>query len=340
MAVEARRVTGVVTAHRQLEGGGLEVRRPFPGGGSPNFLGEQFDPFLLLDHFGPVVTGPGEAVGAPWHPHRGFATISYLLEGELTHKDSAGNAGTLRPGDFQLMVAGAGIIHDESPSAYIKAHGGRQEGFQIWVNLKAEDKMCAPTYQDFGADEVPTFHGENFVAKVASGTAFGLEGPAQSPVPIHFVDVHATAGAVVAHDLPKSMSLGVYVYRGRALFFKDKDKDDRNNEGNSGNGDVAAEEGQFVVLGEGSPAAEGGAASTRALVTVPDDVATCQFLILAGEPLREPMARYGPFVMNTNAQIAKAYTDYNAGNFGNIPATFKSRTIHHDTYDPERHKLV
>uniref|UniRef100_A0A7S3JZ77 Pirin n=1 Tax=Aureoumbra lagunensis TaxID=44058 RepID=A0A7S3JZ77_9STRA len=324
MDCRQRIVSTIVRAHRQLEGGGFEVRRPFP---SNNVLGEQFDPFLLLDHLGPIEAKPGEAVGAPWHPHRGFQTISYLLEGELVHKDSAGNTGTLRPGDFQLMTAGAGVIHDESPSDYVKQHGGRSEGFQIWVNLRKVDKMIEPYYQDFAADSIPIYQGERFIAKIAAGTGFDLTGPVETKTPIQFIDVHAEPDAIIEHSLPMAFSLGIYVYRGSIIF--PNQPSNRNSKAN---------EGDFAVLE--NVADDSSTGTSLARIIVPEHAGPTKFLILAGIPLRESIARAGPFVMNTQAELRQAFLDYQSGNFAKIPATFKSKTRHTDKFDPTKHKLV
>src|SRR3954468_3089904 len=145
-----REVSKIVTAHRQTEGGGFVVRRPFPTAGV-----ELVDPFLLLDEMGPVDYAPGQAVGAPDHPHRGFETVTYMLDGEFEHEDSAGHRGALRPGDVQWMTAGAGIIHSEEPSRRIREEGGRVHGFQIWLNLPARLKMTQPRYQELAAERIP-----------------------------------------------------------------------------------------------------------------------------------------------------------------------------------------
>src|SRR5882762_8216977 len=149
-AESVREVTKVTTAHRQSEGGGFIVRRPFPGAEL-----DSVDPFLLLDEMGPVDYAPGEAVGAPDHPHRGFETVTYVLEGEMEHEDSAGHRGVLGPGDVQWMTAGAGIIHSEMPTARIQREGGRAHGFQIWVNLPSRLKMMQPRYQELPATRIP-----------------------------------------------------------------------------------------------------------------------------------------------------------------------------------------
>src|ERR1041385_5676770 len=148
--MKTREVLEVVDSHRQMEGGGFVVRRPFPG--------ERFDhvdPFLLIDEMGPVTYAPGEAVGAPDHPHRGFETVTYVLEGEMEHEDSAGHRGALRGGDVQWMTAGAGIIHAEMPSRALRERGGRVHGFQVWVNLPARLKLTTPRYQEIAAAAIP-----------------------------------------------------------------------------------------------------------------------------------------------------------------------------------------
>src|SRR3954469_1420888 len=146
-----REATKITTAHRQSEGAGFVVRRPFPGADV-----DSVDPFLLIDEMGPIDYAPGEAVGAPDHPHRGFETVTYVLEGEVLHEDSAGHRGTIKPGGVQWMTAGGGIIHSETPSAAVMADGGRAHGFQIWVNLPARLKMTRPRYQELGAEQIPT----------------------------------------------------------------------------------------------------------------------------------------------------------------------------------------
>jgi len=144
----------VTTAHRQLEGGGFPVRRPFPTTGL-----DQVDPFLLLDEMGPVDWRPGQAIGAPDHPHRGFETVTYVLAGEMEHADSAGHRGRLGPGDVQWMTAGSGVVHSEMPSPDLLAAGGRMHGFQVWVNLPAADKMIKPRYQEVSGEAIPVGSG-------------------------------------------------------------------------------------------------------------------------------------------------------------------------------------
>src|ERR1043165_9633496 len=167
---QTRSVAGVVNSIETLEGGGFLVRRPFP---QASF--SEFDPFLLLDEMGPMEVEPGEAKGTPDHPHRGFETVTYLLSGEMEHKDSRGHAGRLTPGDVQWMTAGAGVIHSEVPSAEFARNGGRMHGFQLWVNLPKRDKMIKPRYQEFPGSQIPRVTSEDDLVsvKVIAGEAMG-----------------------------------------------------------------------------------------------------------------------------------------------------------------------
>src|SRR4051794_4881370 len=185
----SRPVLRVVDAHRQLEGDGFEVRRPFPSGALP-----MVDPFLLLDEMGPVDHAPGEATGASDHPHRGFETVTYVLDGEMEHRDSAGNAGSISSGDVQWMTAGSGVVHSEKPSDAFLARGGRMHGFQLWVNLPRRDKMTAPRYQDLRAEVLPKVDHDGVHATVIAGDAFGVHGPAETRVPITYVHVRLDPG--------------------------------------------------------------------------------------------------------------------------------------------------
>jgi redox-sensitive bicupin YhaK (pirin superfamily) len=157
----SRKIENIVTAHRQLEGAGFVVRRPFP---SPNL--SLVDPFLLLDEMGPMEYAPGEAVGAPDHPHRGFETVTYMLDGEFEHEDSAGHRGLIGPGDVQWMTAGGGVVHSEEPSQRIREQGGKVHGFQLWVNLPARDKMMTPRYQEVPASGIPIATSADGLARV------------------------------------------------------------------------------------------------------------------------------------------------------------------------------
>jgi redox-sensitive bicupin YhaK (pirin superfamily) len=285
-----RNVERVIAAHRQLEGGGFVVRRPFPTGA----LG-QIDPFLLLDEMGPADYGPGEAVGAPDHPHRGFETVTYMLEGAFEHEDSAGHRGDISAGDVQWMTAGRGVVHSEMPSRAIREKGGRVHGFQVWVNLPARDKMMAPRYQEVPAARIPeaaTPDGKARV-RVIAGEALGAKAVIDTRTPIVYQDWTLAPGAGVDQPLPASLRAFVYVFEGAAEI---------------GDG-RKIEEGQAALLGAGE--------SVR--LAVPAEAAAgARLLLLAGQPLGEPVARYGPFVMNTEAEIHQAIADFRAGRLGEI----------------------
>src|SRR5664279_2222211 len=180
-----RTVEAVIPAIRQVEGGGFEVRRPFPTAALP-----QVDPFLLLDHMGPVELGPGEAKGAPDHPHRGFETVTYMIDGTMEHEDSAGHAGRIGPGDVQWMTAGSGVIHSEMPVQEIRRDGGRVHGFQVWVNLPAKDKMIEPRYQEYPAEKIPQVHLDDGVTvRVIAGTVGAVKGAVETRTSVTYLHV-------------------------------------------------------------------------------------------------------------------------------------------------------
>lgn len=164
------------------------------------------DPFLLLHHMGPVKYGPGEGKGAPWHPHRGFVTVTYMLAGEFEHHDSTGASGILRAGDVQWMTAGSGIIHDEVPSKAMMRTGGTMEGFQLWVNLPQKDKMVDPDYQDLQSDKIPEHTADRFFVRVIAGEAFGKKALVSTKVPIQYLDFHAQSGASFSHEIPRCVA--------------------------------------------------------------------------------------------------------------------------------------
>lgn len=284
-----RRVSKVVTAHQQREGAGFLVRRPIPTRGL-----DYADPFLMLDELGPVQYGPGEAVGAPDHPHRGFETVTYLLEGEVEHEDSAGHRGLLRPGDVQWMTAGAGIVHSEMPSARFQETGGRWHGFQLWVNLPAQDKGMAPRYQELPRDGIPSAtspDGRSRV-KVLAGEALGVKAAIDTRTPIAYHHWILQPGARGEIALPETMQAIVYVFQGQLRL---------------GSEAQAVREGQLAML-DGT-----GSLSYRC-----EWPGGAQLLLLAGVPIGEPVAWYGPFVMNTEDEIHQAIVDYQSGKMGQI----------------------
>ena len=288
-----REAERIVTAHRQREGGGFIVRRPLPTEGLP-----LLDPFLLLDEMGPAEYAPGEAVGAPDHPHRGFETVTYVLDGEFEHEDSAGHRGRLAKGDVQWMTAGAGIVHSEMPSERIRREGGRVHGFQIWVNLPAASKMTRPRYQEIPAASIPESRSDDGRARVRviAGEALGARAVIDTHTPLVYQDWTLDDQADVAVPLGAAFNGLVYVFEGAALV-----------------GDAGRElrDGQLAVLGAGD------AVRLRA------SGSGARLLLLAGVPLAEPVARYGPFVMNTREELLMAFRDYEAGKLGEITRTAK-----------------
>lgn len=286
---QIREVARIITAHRQLEGAGFVVRRPLPTAGI-----RQVDPFLLIDEAGPIDFGPGEAVGAPDHPHRGFETVSYILDGAMIHEDSAGHRGTLRPGDVQWMTAGGGIVHSETPSPSLQETGGRMHGFQVWVNLPARLKMSTPRYQEISGASIPqaaTTDGKARV-KVIAGEALGARAVIETHTPIVYQDWTLDGGADASVDVPADHNALVYVFEGEAQL---------------GDAATAVREGQMAVL------AAGGAVRLRAA-----EGQRARLLLLAGRPHGEPVVSHGPFVMNTEQEIVQAIADFRSGRMGEI----------------------
>lgn len=289
---KGRTVAGVVNSIETLEGGGFLVRRPFP---TPAF--SEFDPFLLLDEMGPVDLGPGEAKGAPDHPHRGFETVTYMLSGELEHKDSRGHAGRLRPGDVQWMTAGAGVVHSEMPSTEFERAGGRMHAFQLWVNLPKRDKMMKPRYQEIPSSQIPkATSSDGLVAvSVIAGEALGQKAVVETRTPIIYLHYRIKPGGSVSQYVPSAYSGFVYVIDGEGRFGAEEEH---------------AGDGQMVLLAQDGDEVH---------IENPSDAkTTLEVLFIAGLPLNEPIARYGPFVMNTREEIYQAIEDYRQGKMGEI----------------------
>jgi redox-sensitive bicupin YhaK (pirin superfamily) len=289
MADTARSVEDIVHSIRTVEGGGFIVRRPFP---TPELA--LIDPFLLLDEMGPADYAPGEAVGAPDHPHRGFETVTYVLDGAMQHRDSAGNAGTLTPGAVQWMTAGAGVVHSEMPSEEMMRDGGRLHGFQLWVNLPAAEKMVPPRYQEFPAEGVPVASNEQGVwVRVIAGEALGVDAVIETHTPIIYLHFVLQPGATHTQSVPTDFNAFAYLVEG---------------EGRFGPAAEEAVEGDLVAF-----APDGDVVTFANEGDVP-----LSMLLLAGLPIREPVARYGPFVMNTREELYQAVNDYHAGKMGVI----------------------
>ena len=292
VSTKTRAIAGVVNSIETLEGAGFLVRRPFP---KPQF--SEFDPFLLLDEMGPMELGPNQAKGAPDHPHRGFETVTYMLSGEMQHKDSRGHAGRLTPGDVQWMTAGAGVVHSEMPSAEFASKGGRMHGFQLWVNLPKRDKMMKPRYQEIPSSQIPkvTSPDDLVTVKVIAGEAMGQKAVIETRTPIMYLHYTIKPGGVVTQTVPSDFNTFAYVIDGRGLFGAEHE---------------AGEDGQMVLF-----APEG---DEVRIENPSDSTTTLELLLIGGVPLNEPVARYGPFVMNTKQEIFQAIEDYQNGKMGEI----------------------
>ena len=278
----------VVSTNRQLEGGGFPVRRPFPIPGL-SFI----DPFLLIDEMGPIDYPPGKAIGAPNHPHRGFETVTYIISGEMQHRDSAGNTGLLSNGDVQWMTAGRGVIHSELPSDKFQSTGGLMHGFQIWVNLPAKNKMMEPRYQDVPSSKIPTIESEDGLiwAKVIAGNCLGVEAVIDTVIPITYLHLRIQPGGRLEQNFNSVDNVLVFVFSGNA-FVTHRD------------GQQNVEDGKLAVFSKGE---------MLHFFNSPDTTDIADILVLAGQPINQEVARYGPFVMNTQQEILQAINDYQTG---------------------------
>jgi len=291
-----RPVRQVITSPSYLEGAGFPVRRPFPGP-----YGNIADPFLLLDQMGAVEYAPGEAKGAPWHPHRGFETVTYILDGALQHTDSNGGGGVIRDGATQWMTAGAGILHDELPTEELVLKGGLMHGVQLWVNLPAALKWSPPRYQDIRAESLALLSSADggALVRVIAGELAGHSGPGVTYTPIAYAHATLTAGARLEIPWRPDYNALVYVLSGHGTVGPDA-------------GPIA--EGQLAVLGPGNGLVLAAARSQD------QRAPNLDVLLLGGQPINEPVVSYGPFVMNTKEEIIQAIRDYQAGRMGVIPA--------------------
>jgi redox-sensitive bicupin YhaK (pirin superfamily) len=286
-----RTIERTYPAVRTTEGGGFVVHRPFP-----TRMLMDFDPFLLLDEMGPVDYAPGEARGAPDHPHRGFETVTYVLEGQFGHKDSAGHSGTLHAGDVQWMTAGAGVVHSEMPDPSFVRTGGRVHGLQLWVNLPRRDKMIAPRYQEMPSSEIPvaTSADGKVRVKVIAGEALGVKAAVETRTPILYQHFSLQPGATIRQPVPADYRVFAYGLSGKGFY---------------GEGDARQEidpRKMVVFKNDGDS------------VTLTAGAEPLEVLLLGGVPLKEPVVRYGPFVMNTEDEIRQAVVDYQAGRMGSI----------------------
>ena len=292
-----RPVRGVVNSLKTFEGEGFPVRRPFPG------LDRRIaDPFLMLDQMGEVEYAPGEAKGAPDHPHRGFETVTYMIDGAFEHKDSTGGGGLITNGATQWMTAGAGIVHSEMPPEKLVASGGLFHGVQLWVNLPRAEKWTPPRYQDIEASSLVLLRSADGGAliRLIAGTLAGHAGPGVTHTPITYSHVTLLPGAHLEAPWSPDFNALVYALAGS---------------GTVGSERIRLESGQLAVFGPGD--------TVRVDANPLQDGRTPSFdvLMLGGRPIGEPVVQYGPFVMNTREEILQAVADYQSGRMGSIPAT-------------------
>jgi hypothetical protein len=292
----SRPVVSVTSAPRGLEGEGFPVRRAFAGVDLT-----ALDPFVHMDQMGEVEYAPGEPKGTPWHPHRGFETVTYMIDGTFQHQDSTGGGGLITNGATQWMTAGAGILHIERPPEEMIASGGLFHGIQLWVNLPAAKKWVQPRYQDIGAQRVTllTSADGTSLVRVIAGDVAGESGPGVTHTAMAMVHATLTPGAVLDLPWPAGFNALVYVLSGS---------------GAVGEGKAEVRAGQLAVLGRGDFVTL--AAAQRQESRAP----ALDALILGGQPIREPVAAYGPFVMNRQDELAQAFEDYRAGRLGTVPA--------------------
>ncbi len=286
---QLKAVTGVYRPGSQhMVGDGFPVRNLFPS----NELDREVSPFLMLDYAGPEYFPPTEHPrGVGEHPHRGFETVTLVYEGVLAHRDSAGNAGVIGPGDVQWMTAASGIVHEEFHEKAFARKGGTLHAVQLWVNLPRASKMSAPGYQTILNDDIPALELEGGGRlRVIAGRVQGRTGPARTFTPVQLYDVRLNAGARLSLALPDGDNTSVFVLRGRAGV----------------NGSHEAGEAELIVCGR---------QGSHITIEARED---SLLLIMSGEPIEEPIARYGPFVMNTKAELIQAVQDYQAGKMGHL----------------------
>jgi quercetin 2,3-dioxygenase len=297
-----RAVRSITNAPRGFEGEGFPVRRAFAGVDLA-----ELDPFVHFDQMGEVEYAPGEPKGTPWHPHRGFETVTYMIDGTFEHSDSNGGGGVITNGDTQWMTAGAGILHIEKPPEALVASGGLFHGFQLWVNLPAAQKWSAPRYQDLRAKEVALVSSSDggVLVRVIAGDVAGHAGPGSTYTPMTLVHATLSPGAKLALPWRADYNALVYVL--------------------AGYGSVGAEgrpiqSGQLAVFGPGNTV------TVTASMEQDERSPHLDVIVLGGRPIREPVAWMGPFVMNTREEVIQAMADYQAGRLGQVPAIHNAPT--------------
>jgi quercetin 2,3-dioxygenase len=290
-----RPVVAVSTAPAGFEGEGFPVRRTMAG-----IAYQHLDPFIMMDHMGEVDYAAGEPKGTHWHPHRGFETVTYLLEGQFIHQDTHGGGGVITEGSTQWMTAGAGLLHIETPPEQLVESGGLFHGFQLWVNLPAKDKFLTPRYQGIEAGNILLLTSEDggSLIRVIAGEVDGHVGPGSTHTPITLLHASVAAGAQLSMPWQPNYNALAYVLAGA---------------GTVGPKNEPIRAGQLAVFGAGDRITIGADARQDSRTS------SLEVIILGGEPIREPMAHYGPFVMNTRAELQQTLEDYQAGRLGVIP---------------------
>jgi len=297
-----RAVRQLSTAPGGFEGDGFPVRRAFAGVDLADL-----DPFIHLDQIGEVNYAPGEPKGTPWHPHRGFETVTYMIDGVLRHNDSLGGGGLISNGDTQWMTAGQGILHIETPPEEIVTAGGLFHGLQLWVNLPAAQKWVDPRYQDLDREQVGllTTDDAGVLVRLIAGDLAGHRGPGSTYTPMTMVHASVSPGAKLVLPWPPDHNALVYVLAGR---------------GSVGTADGPIRTGQLALLGDGD------AITVAAAPGGQEGAAEMEVLLLGGRPIREPVAWAGPFVMNTETEVRQAFADFRAGRLGQVPAVHGAPT--------------
>ena len=295
-AAVTRPVRSVTTAPSGFEGEGFPVRRAFAGVDLA-----ALDPFIHMDQMGEVEYAPGEPKGTAWHPHRGFETVTYIIDGTFVHRDSQGGGGTITDGDTQWMTAGSGLLHIEVPPESLVLSGGLFHGLQLWVNLPSTMKMSDPRYQDIRGGEVALLssHDGGALVRVIAGEVDGHQGPGVTHTPISIVHATVAPGAQVRLPWNPGFNALVYVLAGNGTVGPDR---------------RPLRTGQLAVLGAGD------VIEVCADETQDGPSASLDLYVMGGRPIREPIAAYGPFVMNTRAELVTAFEDFQAGRLGTIPA--------------------
>jgi redox-sensitive bicupin YhaK (pirin superfamily) len=288
----SRSISQIIKSETTQDGEGVTLNRSFP-----NNLLSEFDPFLLLDEIGPTDLIPGKQKGFPDHPHRGFETVTYLLEGKFEHKDSQGHTGIINSGDVQWMTAGSGVIHSELPEKEFSKYGGKLHGFQLWVNLPKSNKMMKPRYQEIPRSKIPTVTTEdgNVIVKLIAGESLGSKAVVDTITPIMYMHFKLESGSSIVQPIPKEYNVFAYIIKGKGIV-------ERNNN------NKIIERGNLVIFDKYGKEVY--------IKAVEDSKIPLELLLIGGIPIREPIARYGPFVMNTQQEIYEAIEDYRNGQLG------------------------